>query len=156
MQTPTAIEATCVAPATTLSSYRDPFASLMANRVKRKLGDFFGLTNFGVNLTTLAPGGASSLRHGHSRQDEFIYIVSGNPTLHTDEGHKQLSPGMCAGFPAGSGNAHRLLNETDAEVTYLEVGDSSPGDEATYPDDDVKAVLVEGVCEYFHKNGTPY
>jgi uncharacterized cupin superfamily protein len=80
----------------------------MAGREKRPLGDLFGLVNFGVNLTKLAPNAASSLRHAHTKQDEFIYILQGNPTLHTDEGFTVLSPGMCSGFKAGTGNGHRL------------------------------------------------
>ncbi|HEY0062438.1 MAG TPA: cupin domain-containing protein [Telluria sp.] len=156
MHKPVAIAAAEAAPVSIPSSYPAPFAPLMVGRVKRRLGEVFGLTNFGVNLTTLQPGASSSLRHGHSRQDEFVYIVSGHPTLHTNAGKEQLAPGMCAGFKAGTGDAHRLLNETDAEVTYLEIGDRSPGDEASYPDDDVKAVLVDGVWRYSRKDGTPY
>ena len=83
---------------TKLSNYPEPFASQMQGREKRPLGDLFGLTNFGVNLTQLAPGAVSSLRHAHTTQDEFIYILEGHPTLHTDEGRTRLSPGMCAGF----------------------------------------------------------
>ena len=138
------------------SIYPEPFASRMAGREKRPLGDLFGLTRFGVNLTRLAPGAASALRHGHSRQDEFVYIVQGHPTLHTDAGLTRLAPGMCAGFPAGSGDAHRLVNETDEDVLYLEMGDRSPGDEVHYPDDDLKAVLVDGAWRFLHKDGTPY
>src|SRR6266550_5681302 len=131
------------APARTKPSvYPEPFAARMAGREKRQLGDLFGLTNFGVNLTRLAPSAVSALRHAHTRQDEFIYILKGHPTLHTDEGRTQLCPGMCAGFKAGTGNGHRLVNETAEEVAYLEVGDRTPGDEGTYPDDDLKALLV--------------
>jgi uncharacterized cupin superfamily protein len=117
------------------SNYPEPFASRMAGRLKRPLGDLFGLTNFGVNLTKLAPGAVSALRHAHSKQDEFIFILQGRPTLHTDEGHTTLSPGMCAGFKAGTGNGHRLLNETQEEVVYLEMGDRMAGDEGSYPDE---------------------
>ena len=138
------------------SVYPEPFASLMLGREKRQLGDFFGLTNFGVNLTRLAPNAVSALRHAHSRQDEFVYILRGRPTLHTDEGRSQLSPGMCAGFKAGTGNGHRLINETTEEVVYLEVGDRTAGDEGCYPDDDLKAVLVDGKWNFVHKDGTPY
>jgi uncharacterized cupin superfamily protein len=138
------------------SVYPEPFASRMAGREKRPLGDLFGLTNFGVNLTRLAPNASSALRHAHTKQDEFIYVVSGAPTLHTDEGRTQLAPGMCAGFKAGSGNGHRLINETTEDVLYLEVGDRTPGDEATYPDDDLKAKLVDGKWEFVHENGDPY
>jgi uncharacterized cupin superfamily protein len=128
----------------------------MAGREKRQLGDFFGLTNFGVNLTRLAPGAVSALRHAHTRQDEFVYVLQGRPTLHTDEGLTPLSPGMCAGFKAGTGNAHRLVNETAEEVVYLEVGDRTPGDEGSYPDDDLQARLAAGKWEFVHKDGTPY
>ena len=118
--------------------------------------DLFGLKNFGVNLTRLAPGAVSALRHAHSRQDEFVYVLQGHPTLHTDAGAVQLAPGMCAGFRAGSGNAHHLLNRTAEDVTYLEVGDRTPGDEGSYPDDDLQAVLAEGRWRFIHKDGTPY
>jgi len=138
------------------SVYPEPFASRMTGREKRPLGDLFGLKNFGVNLTRLAPNAVSALRHAHTKQDEFIYVLRGCPTLHTDEGRTQLSPGMCAGFKAGAGNGHRLINETAEEVVYLEVGDRTAGDEGTYPDDDLKALLVEGKWQFVHKDGRPY
>lgn len=138
------------------SVYPEPFASRMAGREKRPLGDLFGLKNFGVNLTRLAPHAVSALRHAHTKQDEFIYVLQGRPTLHTDEGQTQLSPGMCAGFKAGAGNGHCLINETAEEVVYLEVGDRTAGDEGTYPDDDLKALLVEGKWQFVHKDGRPY
>lgn len=138
------------------SVYPEPFASRMVGREKRQLGEQFGLTNFGVNLTRLAPNSVSALRHAHSKQDEFIYILQGRPTLHTDEGRTLLSPGMCAGFKAGTGNGHCLINETMEEVVYLEVGDRTPGDEGSYPDDDLKALLVDGKWKFVHKDGAPY
>jgi uncharacterized cupin superfamily protein len=138
------------------TNYPEPFASRMAGRRKQPLGDLFGLANFGVNRTSLAPGAASALRHAHSKQDEFVYILQGHPTLHTDEGRTRLSPGMCAGFKAGTGNGHRLVNETEEEVVYLEVGDRTPGDEGSYPDDDLKAQRVEGAWRFVHKDGSPY
>ena len=138
------------------SSYPEPFASQMTGRRKQPLGDLFDLSNFGVNLTRLAPKTVSALRHAHSKQDEFIYILHGNPTLHTDEGRIRLSPGMCAGFKAGTGNGHRLINETEEEVVYLEIGDRTPGDEGNYPDDDLKALMVDGKWKFVHKDGSPY
>lgn len=153
---PIAIEAAAAPARTRPSNYPEPFAARMAGREKRPLGDVFGLVHFGVNLTRLAPGAVSSLRHAHSRQDEFIYILRGNPTLHTDEGPTALSPGMCAGFKAGTGNAHHLVNETSEDVVYLEVGDRTVGDEVYYPDDDIKAVRVEGKWRFARKDGTPY
>ena len=138
------------------SNYPEPFASRMAGRRKQQLGDLFGLTHFGVNRTTLVPGAVSSLRHAHTKQDEFIYVLQGHPTLHTDEGKTRLAPGMCAGFRHGTGNGHRLINETADEVVYLEMGDRPPGDEGTYPDDDLLAAMVDGKWQFVHKDGSPY
>ena len=151
-----AVTAAEAPPRTTPSVYPEPFASRMSGREKRALGDLFGLKNFGVNLTRLVPGAVSSLRHAHTKQDEFIYILQGHPTLHTDEGKTRLSPGMCAGFKASTGNGHRLINETEEEVVYLEVGDRTPGDEGSYPDDDLKALMVDGKWKFVHKDGLPY
>jgi uncharacterized cupin superfamily protein len=153
---PIAIHAAEAPARTKPSNYPEPFASRMIGREKRPLGDLFGLTNFGVNLTRLAPKSISALRHAHTKQDEFIYILQGYPTLRTNEGSTQLAPGMCAGFKAGTGNAHHLLNETEEEVAYLEVGDRSPGDEGSYPDDDLQALLRDGKWAFVHKDGTPY
>ena len=138
------------------TNYPEPFASRMAGRLKRPLGDLFGLTNFGVNLTRLAPGSVSALRHAHTKQDEFVYVLKGRPTLHTDNGRTPLEPGMCAGFKAGTDNGHCLINETKEDVVYIEVGDRTPGDEGTYPDDDLKASLVNGRWKFIRKDGTPY
>ena len=146
-----------VPPRTHSSSYPPVFAAQMGGRQKRALGEVFGLRNFGVNLTTLAPGARSALRHGHSQQDEFVYIVSGAPSLITNAGEQLLQPGMCVGFRAGDGDAHCLINRSQAVVTYLEVGDRSAGDCVTYPDDDLMLVPVaDGQRAYRHKDGTPY
>ena len=102
-QKPVAVVATDVPVRDKPSVYPEPFASQMAGRKKQQLGEVFGLSNFGVNLARLAPGAVSSLRHAHTRQDEFVYILEGHPTLHTDEGPTRLAPGMCAGFKAGRG-----------------------------------------------------
>lgn len=153
---PVAVVASEAPPRTRPSVYPEPFASRMAGREKRPLGDLFGLTNFGVNLTRLAPGALSALRHSHAKQDEFVYVLQGHPTLHTDEGRTRLSPGMCAGFKAGTGNGHCLINDTAEEVVYLEVGDRTPGDEGSYPDEDLKAIQVEGKWHFLHKDGSPY
>jgi uncharacterized cupin superfamily protein len=153
---PIAIAAADAPPRAKSSSYPEPFAARMAGRCKRPLGDLFGLTNFGVNLTSLAPRATSALRHAHSKQDEFVYVLRGRPTLETDAGRMPLAPGMCAGFKAGTGDGHRLINDTDEEVVYLEIGDRTPGDEGTYPDDDLKASMVDGQWRFLHKDGTPY
>jgi uncharacterized cupin superfamily protein len=157
MPPPIAIAALEVSPRAKPSNYPQPFASRMAGREKRALGDVFGLINFGVNLTRLHPGAVSALRHAHLTQDEFIYVLEGNPTLITDQGETTLQPGQCAGFKAGSGNAHQLANHSGQTVLYLEIGDRSAGDCAIYPDDDLQAILDENKqWRFVHKNGTPY
>jgi uncharacterized cupin superfamily protein len=153
---PVALLAADVPPRAELSNYPEPFFSRMAGRGKRALGDLFGLANFGVNLTRLKPGGSSALRHGHTKQDEFVYVLEGEPTLITDAGRTALKAGMCAGFKAGSGDAHHLVNETDEEVVYLEIGDRTDGDAVTYPDDDLAVVTIDGRRVMARKDGTPY
>ena len=153
---PVAISAVDVPARATVSFYPEPFAARMVGRQKRQLGEFFGLKNFGVNLTRLAPNALSSLRHSHATQDEFIYVVSGHPTLHTDRGRTRLSPGMCAGFRAGTGDSHHLHNETTEDVLYLEIGDRTPDDHVTYPDDDLQFVRAAGKLQFCRKDGTPY
>jgi uncharacterized cupin superfamily protein len=128
----------------------------LQGREKRALGDFFGLKNFGVNLTRLAPNSISSLCHAHSRQDEFIYIITGSPVLQTPEGDFPLQPGMCMGFSAGNGQAHCLVNPTQTDVLYLEIGDRTEGDEATYPLHDLQAHSQNGHWAFFHKDGSAY
>jgi uncharacterized cupin superfamily protein len=150
-----AIDAVAVPRRTKPSVYPEPFASRMSKRQKRVLGDYFGLSNFGVNLTRLPPGAESALLHRHVAQDEFIYVLEGEPTLVTEEGDIALAPGMCAGFPAG-GIAHQLINRTAADVVYLEIGDRTAGDEAFYPRDDIKAALVDRKWVFTHKDGRPY
>ena len=143
-------------PRTKPSNYPEPFASRMAGRLKRPLGDLFGLKNFGVNLTHLRPGAVSALHHKHSRQDELIYVLEGEPTLVSDEGQTRLGPGMIAGFPAG-GTAHHLENRTERECVFLEVGDRTQGDEVTYPTDDIQAVMgKDGKWQFVHKDSRPY
>jgi uncharacterized cupin superfamily protein len=138
------------------SNYPEPFASRMSGRDKRPLGDLFGLASFGVNLTRLHPGAQSALRHAHTIQDEFVYILEGSPTLVTDAGRSRLWPGMCAGFKGGSGDAHHIVNETTEDVVYLEIGDRLPGDGVAYPEDDIEARMIDGRWRYTHKDGTPY
>ena len=139
------------------SAYPEQFASRLGERQKRPLGDLFGLSIFGVNLTTLPPGALSALRHTHTKQDEFIYILKGTPTLVTDKGETVLKPGMCAGFKCGTGNAHHLVNRGTEEVAYLEIGDRTAGDEVFYPDDDIVATKsAAGVRSFTRKDGTPF
>ncbi len=154
---PLAINAQDAPPRLTPSNYPLEFRNRVVGRRKQPLGDLFGINNFGVNLTRLSPKAVSALRHAHSRQDEFIFILEGYPTLITDAGATDLSPNMCAGFRAGTGDGHQLINMTDQDVVYLEIGDRSAGDTATYPDDDLKALLgVDKKWHFVHKDGSPY
>ena len=153
---PVAVVAAEVPARDQVSFYPEPFASRMIGRRKRILGDLFGLKNFGVNLTRLAPRAMSALRHAHSKQDEFVYVLEGRPTLITDEGRTQLAPGMCAGYRSGTGNAHHFVNETSEDVVYLEIGDRTPGGGVIYPDDDVQLTIIDGKSKFTHKDGTPY
>jgi uncharacterized cupin superfamily protein len=149
--------AAAATPRAIQSIYPEPFASRTAGRLKRPLGDPFGLTNFGVNHTRLAPGAMSALRHIHSRQDELVYVLEGRPTLITGLGERELAAGMCVGFKAADGNAHQIVNRTDADVVLLEIGDRSAGDEVVYPDDDIQAGSTpDGKRIFTHKDGTPY
>jgi len=154
---PSALIAAEAPPRAKPTGYPPKMAKMVEGRLKRPLGDLFGLTNFGVNRTTLAPGAYSALRHAHAKQDEFVYVLEGEPTLITDAGETPLKPGMCAGFKAGTGDAHHLHNRTQKDVVILEVGDRTPGDSGSYPDDDLVAVQgTDGKWQYRRKDGTPY
>lgn len=152
---PIAIDAGAV-PARTGSNYPRPHAERVGDRARRALGDVFGLTQFGVNLTRLGPGARSALRHAHSHEDEFVYILQGTPTLLTDAGETALRPGMCAGFRAGTGNAHALLNRSDADVVYIEIGSRRDEDAVDYPDDGMIGRSIDGRWTYLHDDGTPF
>ena len=138
------------------SGYPDPFAADCAEREKRALGDAFGLTHFGVNLVRLTPGTMSSQRHWHTKEDEFVYVLEGELVLVTDEGEQVMTPGMVAGFPAGAENGHHLVNRSDGDALYLEIGDRQDGDEVDYPDIDMQVKWIDGRRRYVHKDGTPY
>ncbi len=138
------------------SDYPGPFAAAAADRQRRKLGDALDLTNFGVNLMHLPPGCISSQRHWHSKQDEFVYVVSGEVILITDAGEQTLSAGMVAGFPAGKPDGHQLVNRTESDAVLLEVGDRTALDEVDYADIDMMVRWVDGEEKYLHKDGSPY
>jgi len=143
-------------PDSTGSNYPQQFQSVVAGRVKKRLGNAAGLQNFGVNLVRLAPGSCSALRHWHSRQDELVYVLEGEVTLISNSGEQVLQPGMAAGFPAGDADGHHLVNRTNADVVYLEIGDRTPGDEAQYPDDDLIAKANGNSWIFTRKNGELY
>ncbi len=154
---PVAIQAADAPVRAKASNYPEPFASRMQGRSIQPLGNLFGLGQFGVNRVTLAPGAVSALRHTHGRQDEFVYVLAGQPTLVTDRGATPLHAGMCAGFQAGTGDAHMIANRGDTPCVYLVVGDRSAGDTVTYPDDDLVAISnADGSWRFSHKDGTPY
>jgi uncharacterized cupin superfamily protein len=135
------------------TSIPEPHRAGNQNRYNR-LGDHAGLRNFGVNLTRIIPGGQSSYRHAHSHQDEFVYVLDGEVVLETNGGAQTLTSGMCAGFPAGTGDAHRFVNRSAADVTLLVIGDRTAGDEIAYPDVDMHARLgPDGRYQFTTKAG---
>ena len=144
-------------PESNATSYPEQHRAANQQRWNRRLGDHAKLINFGANLTRIVPGGQSSYRHAHSRQDEFIYVLQGKVELETDAGVEVLDAGMCAGFPAGTGNAHRFVNRSTEDVLLLVVGDRTAGDEESYPDIDMHGRMgPDGRYTYAHKDGTAY
>jgi len=138
------------------SDYPPPHNQLVATRERRRLGDALGLNNFGVNLLRVPPGCASSQRHWHSKQDEFVFVLEGEVVLITDAGEQTLTAGMAAGFPAGTGDGHHLVNRSTRDAILLEVGDRMPADEVDYSDIDMKIRWVDGEERFLRKDGTPY
>jgi len=138
------------------SIYPKPFDEKLAGREKRALGDPLGLSQFGVNLVTLAPGSWSSQRHWHAKEDEFIYVLEGEVALVTDAGETLLGPGMAAGFAAGKADGHHLINRSGSPVRYLEVGTRADNEEAQYSDIDMMARKEDGRFVFMHKNGEHY
>ncbi|MCB1625266.1 MAG: cupin domain-containing protein [Pseudomonadales bacterium] len=136
------------------SGYPEPFRSRCLPRDKRALGDPLGLTKIGINLTTLPPGKESSMRHWHTREDEFVYVISGEVVLKTDAGEQTLRAGMCAGFPAGHADGHQLINRTQQPASYLEISNRDADDGAHYPDVDLDLPTRSG--GFRRKDGTPY
>jgi uncharacterized cupin superfamily protein len=137
--------------------YPPPYATQVQGRSRRRVGDYFGLANFGINMTEIAPGSVSALLHKHAKQDEFIYIIAGTPTLMLDDKEYLLQPGDCCGFKAGSTIAHQLVNKSQTTVVYLEVGDRSLGDVVEYPNDDLSLTQdAAGAWLIAHKDGSPY
>jgi uncharacterized cupin superfamily protein len=141
----------------TTSIYPPVYAKELTGREKRALGDPFGLTQFGVNLTTMPPGCWSSHRHWHEKEDELIYVLEGEVTLIDDTGEHLLKAGMCAGFKAGVPNAHHLVNKSGRPVLILEVGSRMPGERSHYAEADMQASKGEdGTWRLTRKDGTPY
>ena len=143
-------------PGRRTSPYPAPYNSGFEARNKRALTEALGLTQFGVNVTTLEVGAKSSERHWHQREDEFIFVLEGVVTLVSDAGEEELGPGMAAGFKAGEPNGHHLVNKGKLPATYLEVGTRSADDHVEYPDADLVGVKTGGRYSFRRKNGDPY
>ncbi|WP_421785646.1 cupin domain-containing protein [Hyphobacterium sp.] len=143
-------------PSTSGSSYPPQFARLMSGRHTQRLAEAGGLTQFGVNLVTLAPGGLSSMRHWHRDEDEFVIVTDGVCTLVEDAGETELQRGDCAAFPANIPNGHHIVNRTDAPASFLVVGTNSPTELATYSDIDMIVQCDGDTAEFRHKDGRPY
>lgn len=135
------------------SGYPSPYAALAGNRVKQALGQAGGLLDFGINLVHLPAGTWSSQRHWHSSEDEFVYVLSGELTLVTNEGEQTLRANECAAFPKNVANGHHLINRSDGMAVYLEVGSRNDGDICSYPDIDLH---LDRQLGYTHKDGTAY
>jgi uncharacterized cupin superfamily protein len=138
------------------SSYPNPHDEPCVERSNRRLGDVFGLADFGANLLTLEPGAWSSQRHWHSHEDELIYVLEGAPSLITDAGEQLLEPGSVAGFPAGSTDGHHLVNNGDGPALVLVVGSRKLEDDAFYSDIDMQLLKRAQGGRFTHKNGEPY
>lgn len=141
-------------PKTIGTGYPPEFNEPCAERIRQRLGDAGGLTDFGINLVSLPPGNWSSQRHWHSDEDELVYVLQGELTLVEDGGETILVTGDCAAFVKGSGNGHHLINRSSAVAIYLEVGSRQPLDLTTCSDIDMMSANADG--RFVHKDGTPY
>src|SRR5262245_37035174 len=138
------------------TGYPPPFNKAVEGRERKRIGRTAGLTQFGVNLTTLKPGAWSSQRHWHENEDELVYVLEGEVVLCEDGGETVLKPGDAAGWKASSPNGHCLINRTDRDAVYLEIGSRAPRERATYPDIDMLAERDASGMRYLHKSGEPY
>jgi len=140
----------------TYTGYPEPFRQAVLGRERQRLGNAVGLDQFGVNLSRLKPGAASSQRHWHQNEDEFVYVLEGELVLCEDGGETVLKPGDAAGWKAGVANGHCLINRTSRDAVYLEIGSRAARESATYPDIDMRAERDDKGMRYVHKDGTPY
>lgn len=153
---PLKLDPETLAPRVGTTAYPEPFRALCDGRAKRALGNVFGLDQFGVNLTELAPGAATAQRHWHAREDEFVYVLAGIATLVTEAGETELHPGECAGFKAGRADGHMIVNRGREPVRLLEIGSRLADEDADYPDIDLRMEKRGGTMRFLHKDGTPY
>jgi uncharacterized cupin superfamily protein len=143
-------------PTEARTGYPPPYDRVVVGRERKRLGNAAGLEQFGVNLTRLKPGAASSLRHCHEREDELIYMLEGELVLIEDEGEIVLRPGDAAGFKADSGDGHQLINRTERDAVYLEIGTRAKHERVDYADVDMLMIRDDSGARYTHKNGDPY
>jgi len=142
-------------PSQPIPSYPKEFAAVISGREKQRIGDAVGLTQFGVNITRIKPHAASALRHAHQNEDEFIYMLAGELVLHENDGETVLRAGDAAGFKAGSGIAHCLINRTDFDAVYFEVGTRAKSERVHYPDVDFVLERDESGRRFYRKSGEP-
>ena len=138
------------------SGYPEPYRSRVLPREKRPVGDALGLSKIGINYTTLPPGKESSMRHWHTHEEEFIYVLSGEVVLRTDGGEQVLTAGMCAGFALGTTDGHQLVNRSAAPAVYLEVSNRDPLDEAHYSEADLRWNAADARGVFTKKDGSPF
>ena len=140
------------------SGYPEPYRSRVLPRCKRRIGDALGLTRIGINYTLLPPGKESSMRHWHTHEDEFVFVLEGEVVLRTEAGEQLLTAGMCAGFPAGTEDGHQLINRGERAALYLEVSNREPADGASYtdPDVDLRWNPPHAPGKFTRRDGTPY
>ena len=153
---PTSLDPETIEPRHGTTAYPPPFRAVCEGRAKRALGSVFALTQFGVNMTELAPGAATAQRHWHEREDEFVFILDGTATLVTDAGETELAAGTCAGFPAGRADGHMIVNRGTTPVRLLEIGSRAAEEVGHYPDIDLRMEKRDGAMRFTSKDGTPY
>lgn len=141
-------------PASKGTGYPPEFRAMSKDRLRQRLGDAGGLTDFGVNLTRLPPGQWSSQRHWQSHEDEFVWVLDGELVLVENGGETPLRAGDCAAFPKGTGNGHHLINRSERWAAYLEIGSRHPEDVTTCSDVDMMSANADG--RFRRKDGVPY
>jgi uncharacterized cupin superfamily protein len=143
-------------PIDTATGYPSPFNKAVEGRSRKRLARFAGLVQFGVNICTLKPGAASSQRHWHEKEDELVYVLEGEVVLREDDGETVLRPGDAAAWKAGVTNGHCLINRSDRDTVFIEVGTRAAADRAYYSDIDMMVARDEKGARYSKKNGQPY
>ena len=138
------------------TGYPKIFAAIAEGRSRKRLGDAAGLDQFGVNLTTLAPGAGTAHRHWHHSEDEFVFVLAGEATLIDDDGETILFAGDAAGFKAGVANAHQIVNKSSRDVVLLEIGTRAPQDRGVFPDIDLAFVKDDTGSRFTRASGEAF